>query len=94
MKTRVILINVAVAVFMILGIGFVAVVGGKAVEQEYKKPPQFNTSIPTPTELQEMLVAEGYDIKVDGKIGKNTIAAWEDYACNKYAVLEFRRVEK
>ena len=41
--------------------------------------------LPTPYELQEGLVAAGYDIEVDGVIGKQTVTAWNKYSCDKMA---------
>ncbi len=41
--------------------------------------------IPTFTELQEMLVAKGYDLKVDGIIGIETIMVWDKAISQQYA---------
>ena len=35
--------------------------------------------IPTPLELQQMLVDVGYDLELDGRVGVKTVAALEDY---------------
>ena len=45
-------------------------------------------------ELQRALVDAGYDIQVDGKIGRQTMAAWEKHCCNQYAIRAFKEAEK
>jgi len=44
--------------------------------------------LPSPLELQEGLIKQGYDIGTDGAdgiIGPNTIAGWERYVCDQHA---------
>ena len=41
-------------------------------------PSNIDNSIPSIPEFQQMLVDNGYDIKVDGKLGKETESAWID----------------
>lgn len=51
----------------------------------------------SPRELQTFLKGKNIDRydpgKVDGRIGTNTISAWENYCCDQYAVKEFKRYE-
>lgn len=58
-----------------------------AVVVYYTAPPEVPTPshIPTPTEIQRMLVDVGHDIEVDGIIGKATLEAWSDAVNNQYA---------
>lgn len=52
-------------------------------------------SMPTIMEMQKWLNENGYPCgAADGKVGKQTIAAWERYTCDKYAVIYFRESEK
>ena len=41
--------------------------------------------IPSPIEIQQMLINKGYDLKLDGIIGKETKAAWDKETGNQYA---------
>lgn len=41
--------------------------------------------IPTIVEVQQMLVDKGYEIEVDGIIGKETLTAWDRAICNEEA---------
>ena len=50
--------------------------------------------IPTFTELQEMLVAKGYNLEVDGIIGIKTIMAWDRAINQQYAAPYFTGMEK
>lgn len=46
----------------------------------------------SPRELQNFLNSKGhsrYKCKVDGKIGQETIRAWNNYICDRYAKKEF-----
>ena len=48
--------------------------------------------IPTRGDIQQMLVDRGYDIGpkgVDGKIGEDTITAWDRAICDQYAAQYF-----
>ncbi len=48
--------------------------------------------IPTIREIQEKLLDKGYDIGpkgIDGKMGEDTIKAWETAVCNQYAAKYF-----
>ena len=45
---------------------------------------QYIERIPTFIEIQELLVCKGYDIKVDGIIGANTLKVWEKAICQQY----------
>ena len=51
--------------------------------------PEVNHDIPAPIDVQEQLVKLGYDISVDGKIGKETKQAWEKAYCNQQAEKHF-----
>lgn len=46
------------------------------------------------TETQQFLVELGYDIKVDGKIGKQTLAAWDHAFCEQSAKRYFPEDEQ
>ncbi len=46
------------------------------------------------TELQQQLVDRGYNIKVDGRIGKETLKAWSTEICNDYYRKTIARMEK
>jgi lysozyme family protein len=39
--------------------------------------------LPTATELQTRLVEEGYDITIDGRLGRETTKALDDYHAQK-----------
>ncbi len=49
------------------------------------------SDIPSPAQIQQLLnLIEPKDpVKVDGKIGKNTIAKWDRIICNQYAAETF-----
>lgn len=59
--------SILLAVLLIVAVGF-------AVERVQSR--REYEHIPSPYELQRMLVERGYDIKVDGKIGPQTMEAW------------------
>lgn len=46
--------------------------------------------LPGPMDIQRQLVELGSDIKVDGKIGPQTLAAWEKQFCEQSAAVHFR----
>lgn len=59
---------------------------------EYKTAyEQQKRHIPTFYEIQEELVRRGHNIKIDGIVGKETIAAWDREQCDQYAIEAFRR---
>jgi len=41
--------------------------------------------IPSPIEIQQMLINKGHNLKLDGIIGKKTLAAWDKEVCNRHA---------
>lgn len=45
--------------------------------------------LPTFRDIQEELVDRGYDIEVDGKIGRKTIEAWDRAICEDHAAKYF-----
>ena len=56
--------------------------------------PQVGDKMPLREDIQQSLVAKGYDIGlkgVDGEIGKDTNAAWGKYECDQFAVEALRR---
>jgi peptidoglycan hydrolase-like protein with peptidoglycan-binding domain len=51
--------------------------------------------IPTITELQQMLIDKGhYNLKIDGRLGPETMAAWEREINNQYAAKWFEKRDK
>lgn len=49
--------------------------------------------IPTPTEIQQLLIERGYNVGpdgADGKIGTKTLKAWDRAICDQYAAEYFK----
>jgi len=47
--------------------------------------------LPTQHQIQQALADRGYDIKVDGVIGKASREAWDEVICNQYAEEYFEK---
>jgi len=58
--------------------------------------PQVQQRIPTPKEIQELLVLKGYYIGskgCDGVIGRDSRTAWDRAVCDQYAMEYFKGTE-
>ena len=51
--------------------------------------PESEPQLLSMTETQRQLVELGYDIKIDGKIGDKTLAAWDHAFCKQSAAMYF-----
>ena len=83
--------------FITLGLTFIVLIGvicWALPVQTVQSIQNVHTQIPTFRELQQQLVDLGYDIEVDGRIGKKTISAWEKEICNQHAIKAFERWAK
>ena len=47
--------------------------------------PEVKHDLPSISQIQEQLVCLGYMVRVDGRIGKETVDAWDKAVCNQYA---------
>ncbi|KKM86010.1 hypothetical protein LCGC14_1283420 [marine sediment metagenome] len=47
---------------------------------------QAGAILPSMFDIQRELVRRGYKIKIDGKIGRKTLEAWDDALCERYFV--------
>jgi len=47
--------------------------------------PEVKHDIPSISQIQEQLVCLGYPVRVDGRVGKETIEAWDKAVCEQYA---------
>ena len=76
-------INIVMFILVIVVMVIIGIIG----HNERNKVPHLITF----KELQQELVDRGYDIVVDGRIGKATIKAWDMELCNQEAIKEFEK---
>ena len=77
---------------------WMGIVGGNILRNILKDiaAPETQTQADMPTfeDIQQMLVDRGYNIEIDGRIGKETLKAWDTEICNQEASKMFERMAK
>jgi len=71
----------------------VAIIAAVVVPQLLKDDPA-QADMPTFEEIQEELVRRGHNIEIDGRIGKETLRAWDKEIIEQSASKMFKRMEK
>jgi hypothetical protein len=54
--------------------------------------PEVKHDLPSISQIQEQLVCLGYPVKVDGRVGRETIEAWDKAYCEQSATIAFAAV--
>jgi len=65
------------------------IMNSRRMREQIRQEVQRSSFLPSPMQIQEELVKRGYKIKADGKIGNETLKAWDRAICNQYAEKEF-----
>ena len=73
---------------LLAGLTFIVLIGVICWAVFPKEQEEF---LPTFHQIQQQLVDLGYDIEVDGRIGKNTLAAWDRQICHKHGIADYRK---
>ena len=97
MKLIAIYSRLLVIIVVILSIAYFAL-GLYGLKCPVKRPTiapaaQTQADMPTFEEIQEELVRRGHNIEVDGRIGKQTLNAWDAEICDQEASKMFERME-
>jgi len=73
---------------LLLGITFIVLIG---VICWAVSPKEVDETLPTFRQIQQQLVDLGEDIEVDGRIGKQTLTAWDRQICNQHGINDYRK---
>jgi len=80
---------------MVIGVAL-AITGFRIYAHFRPSPAAYGTQsadMPTFEEIQEELVRRGHNIEIDGRIGKQTLNAWDAEICDQEASKMFERME-